>query len=141
MHTCQTGSAHLSHSNRSLEFQIYDVRNFPEIDVSRYDVSTERFVAGQPMKSGQPRPKNAISFYMECEETRDIHDCIEYFVMKFIVPEFPPGLINYLGFAQAFVRFHLPMKNQQALTDFSISADVMRALLDRNIALDFWFLR
>lgn len=141
MHTCQTGSARQNPSKRLLEFQLYDFREFPEIDVDRYGLSTEKFVSGEPMKSGKLRPKNAISFTMECGASQDFHECIDHFVMDFIKQEFSSDFAKSLDCAQAFVRFHLPTQEAEELLDFSISADAMKVLLDRNIHLDFWFLR
>lgn len=141
MHTCQTGLARQNPSKRSLEFQLYDFRKFPEIDVDRYGLSTEKFVSGELMKSGKRRPKNAISFKMECEALQDFHECIDHFVMNFIKQEFSPDFVKSLSCAQAFVRFHLPIQRADEPPDFCISAEIMKVLFDRSIYLDFWFLR
>ncbi len=130
-----------NHYRILLELQFYDFRQFPEINVDQYEISTERFVSGELMKSGNPRRKNAITFGMECESLQDIHKCIDHFVMKFIEREFSHDFVRLLGCAQAFVRFNIPTQLGGELPDFSISAEAMKVLLDRNIHLDFWFLR
>lgn len=141
MDTCQMEKVLQSRCKKSLEFQLYDFCEFPDINAGQYGIGTERAVSGDLMKSGTPRPKNAISFIMECQDSCDLYDCIDHFVMKFIAQEFSPGFAKSLGCAQAFVRFRLPTQSDQELQDFSISPEVMKVLQDRNIHLDFWFLR
>lgn len=109
--------------------------------VDRYEISVEKFVSGELMKSGKLRPKNAISFRMECGASQDFHEFIDRFVMDFIKQEFSPDFAKSLDCSQAFVRFHLPTQAADELPDFSISTEVMQVLLDRNIHLDFWFMR
>lgn len=141
MDTCQTESVRQNRSKVSLELQLYDFKEFPEINVDRYKISTEKFVSGELMKSGKRRSKNAISFKMECGALQDFHGCIDHFVMDFVKQEFSPDFAKSLDCAQAFVRFHLPTQASDELPDFSVSAEAMKVLLDRDIHLDFWFLR
>ena len=138
---CQMGTVHQNHYEILLELQFYDFQEFPEIDADPYEISTKKSVAGELMKSGTPRPKNAITFMMECNGSQDIHGCIDHFVMDFIKQEVSPDFATSLGCSQAFVRFHLPTQVAEELPDFNISEEVMKVLLDRRIHLDFWFLR
>ena len=139
--TYQMEKVRQSHYEKSLELQLYDFRKFPDINIDRYDITIERFVSGEIMKSGKPRLKNAMSFNMTCDGQGDFHDCIHCFVIDFIEQEFSPGFTRSLGCTQAFVRFHLSPKYDEEFQDFSISPEVLKVLVDRGIHLDFWFLR
>lgn len=141
MDICQMEKAHQSLYEKSLELQLYDFQDFPEINVDPYGITIEKFVSGELMKSGKPRPKNAISFIMKCGAFQDFHECIDLFVMDFIQKEFLVDFTKNLDCSQAFVRLHLPTQSAEELPDFSISAENMKVLLDRNIYLDFWFSR
>lgn len=141
MDICQTEKALQSCCKKLLELQLYDFDEFPNINAGQYGIGISRAVAGTLMKSGTPRPKNAILFIMECQDSRNIHDCIDHFVMKFIQQEFSPDLVKSLGCKQAFIRFRLPTTCGLELQDFTISLEVMKVLHDRDIHLDFWFLR
>ena len=137
----QMEEVHQNHFKKSLELQLYDFREFPDINTDRYEIITERSVSGELMKSGNHRPKNAISFIMQCDTSQDFHDCIDHFVIEFIQKEFSVSFLKSLECSQSFVRFRLPAQSDEELQDFSISSEVMKILLDRSIHLDFWFFR